>query len=229
MSMIEVGVKVMIDYTKARVNMVDCQLRTNGVTEPGILECFSSVPREAFLDGDLKQSAYVDDDLPLPGGFLMEPLVFARMVEVAKPVPVDNVLNLGDITGYASAILSGISGKVITLEQRPGWLKAAQAQWSALGRGNIEVDAGDVFNGCPAHAPYSLIIINGAVTQVPETLLAQLRNGGRLVTVVRTAGRKTGEVMLFEKDADGVYSHRAIFDASVPYLPGCEPPQTFKF
>ncbi|HTK84914.1 MAG TPA: protein-L-isoaspartate O-methyltransferase [Patescibacteria group bacterium] len=219
----------MVDYAKARLNMVDCQLRTNGVTAPAILECFSSVPREAFLDGDLKQSAYVDDDLPLPGGFLMEPLVFARMIEVAKPVPTDTVLNLGDVTGYASAILSGVTGKVVTLEQKPGWLKGAQAQWSAMGRGNIVVDTGDIFNGCPALAPYTLILINGAVTQVPETLLAQLKNSGRLVAVVKAQNNRTGEVTLVEKDSDGVYSHRAIFDASVPYLPGCEPPQTFKF
>lgn len=219
----------MADYAKARTNMVDCQLRTNGVTAPEILECFSSVPREAFLDGDLKQSAYVDDDLPLPGGFLMEPLVFARMIEVAKPEPADNVLNLGDVTGYASAILSGIVGKVVTPEQKPGWLKAAQAQWSAMGRGNITVDAGDVFKGCPSHAPYSLIVVNGSVAQVPETLLAQLKNGGRLVVVVRAHGNRTGEVTLIEKDAEGVYSNRAIFDASVPYLTGCEPSQTFKF
>jgi protein-L-isoaspartate(D-aspartate) O-methyltransferase len=219
----------MVDYKKARINMVDCQLRTNGVTMPALLECFSSIPREAFLDGDLKQNAYVDDDLPLPGGFLMEPLVFARMIEVAKLSPADEVLNLGDVTGYASAILSGIAGKVVTPEQKPGWLKAAQAQWSAMGRGNIVVDTGDVFKGCPAHAPYTLIVINGAVAQVPETLLAQLKNGGRLVGVVKAQDTRTGELTLIEKDGEGVYSSRAIFDASVPYLPGCEPPQTFKF
>jgi protein-L-isoaspartate(D-aspartate) O-methyltransferase len=82
----ERGLKVMVDYAKARINMVECQLRTNGVTAPDALRSFSSVPREAFLTGDLKKSAYVDDDLPLPGnGFLMEPLVFARMVEAAGP------------------------------------------------------------------------------------------------------------------------------------------------
>src|ERR1700761_8590556 len=104
----------MSDYAKARINMVECQLRTNGIITPDILDSFSIVPREAFLTGDLKKNAYVDDDLPLPGtGFLMEPLVFAHMVEAAAPVSADTVLNIGDVTGYSSAILARMVNKVV--------------------------------------------------------------------------------------------------------------------
>jgi protein-L-isoaspartate(D-aspartate) O-methyltransferase len=213
----------MSDYAKARINMVECQLRTNGITAPDILDCFSTVPREAFLTGDLKKNAYVDDDLPLPGaGFLMEPLVFAHMVEAAAPAPGDTVLNIGDVTGYSSAILSLMVNKVVALEAKPGALRAAQAQWSALGYGNIVTAAA-------AQGPFSLIIINGAVNAAPDNLLAQLANGGRLVAVVRPQGRKAGAVTVIEKDGAGIYSRRALSDATVPYLPGFEPPPGFKF
>ena len=220
----------MVDYTKARTNMVECQLRTNGIVTPGIIDCFSTVPREAFLSGDLKKNAYVDDDIPLPGaGFLMEPLVLAHMVEAAAPGPDDTVLNIGDVTGYSSAILAKIVKKVITLETKSGALMAAQAQWSALGYANIASATGAGPGGCAAQAPFNIIVINGAAAQVPDDLLSQLASGGRLVTVVRPQGRKTGAVTVIEKDAAGVYSRRALYDAAVPYLPGFEPRPGFQF
>ncbi len=144
----------MSDYAKARINMVECQLRTNGITTPDILDSFSTVPREAFLTGDLKKNAYVDDDLPLPGaGFLMEPLVFAHMVEAAAPAPTDTVLNIGDVTGYSSAIFARVVNKVVAWEAKAGALMAAQAQWSALGYGNI-VAVGSAAPGAGALQPY---------------------------------------------------------------------------
>jgi protein-L-isoaspartate(D-aspartate) O-methyltransferase len=219
----------MVDYTKARINMVDCQLRTNGITTPAVLDCFSIVPREVFLSGEIKKNAYVDDDLPLPGGFLMEPLVFARMIEAVKPVSTDTVLSIGDITGYASAVLARLTAKVVALEAKAGVLRVAQVQWSSLGCGNITTAAGEAGNGCPSHAPFSLIVINGAAESVPENLLDQLATGGRLAVVLRPRGQKAGEVTLFEKDAAGVYSRRSLFDAAVPYLPGLEPASAFQF
>ena len=220
----------MSDYAKARINMVECQLRTNGITTPDVLDCFSTVPREAFLTGDQKKNAYVDDDLSLPGsGFLMEPLVFAHMVEAAASASEDTVLNIGDVTGYSSAILARMVKKVAALEAKPGALMAAQAQWSALGYGNIVTVSGAAPGGCPAQGPFNLIVINGAVGAVPDNLLAQLANGGRLVAVVRPQGRKAGAVTVIEKDGEGIYSRRALSDATVPYLSGFEPPPGFNF
>ena len=96
-----------MDYEAARRNMVDSQIRTNKVTHAGLLAALSSVPRERFLPADRAFAAYVDDDIPMaPGRFLMEPMVFARLVQLAEPMPEDRALVIGSGPGYGAAVLA---------------------------------------------------------------------------------------------------------------------------
>lgn len=190
----------MIDYEKIRKNMVDCQLATGGVIAEDILEAFGTVPREQFVPAGLAPSAYVDEDLLFPdGNFLMEPLVFGRMLQAARPRNADTVLNVGDATGYAAAILSRLAGTVVN-------------------------DTGGKFTEAPA-----LVVINGAVAAVPDIYLNHLRDGGRLVCVLRESERRVGSIALVEKDGPGRFATRRLYDANVPYLPGFEPKRAFAF
>lgn len=219
-------------FAQARKNMVDSQLATSGITDPRVLDAFTTVPREMFLPPDRKGAAYRDEDLLLPEGggtFCMEPLVHARLIQAARPGQQDAVLNIGDATGYSAAILSDMVSTVMTLESRPGILNAARASWDELGFCNIAVLRGKEAEGCPEHAPYDLIVLNGAVGTIPETLLAQLSPHGRLAAVLRPRPDGTGRITVIEKIGENAFSTGYFHDAATPYVPGLEPAETFTF
>lgn len=214
-------------YEKSRRHMVDGQLKTNNIDSEAVLQAFGEVPRERFLPSALQGSAYVDEDIPLEGGdFLMEPLVLARMVQAGRPGPGDKVLNVGDCTGYSSAILARLAGEVVTPEAG-GWAeKARRAVWAELGLRNISpVGRGSGYE----HDFYDLIVINGSVRAVPPALAAMLRDGGRLVAVVRPAGAPLGVLTLAEKGAGPHLAVRGLYDAVTPYLSDFAPEPDFVF
>lgn len=210
--------------------MVDSQIHTNGVVSTPVLDAFRTVPRELFVPPAMRGMAYVDEDLPLGDGrYLMDPSLLARMVSAADVRSEDIVLNIGDATGYSSAILSFLATTVVTLEGRPGMLDAARQVWADGSYCNIAILNGDYTEGCPEHAPYSLILMNGAVAEIPDILLAQLTLRGRLITVHQPAGAKIGTVVLTERIGDGKYATRKLFNASTPYIPGFQPRPEFVF
>ena len=220
----------MLNHRSARKNMVDCQLNTNGIINPRILQLFSVLPREIFLPEGDRTRAYVDDDLILPNGMtLLDPLVHARMLQALAPRPDEIALIIGDSTGYASAILCGFVSTVLTMEDRPGILDHARQVWSEIGANNIAVLNGQNHIGSPEHAPYSLIILHGAVTHVPDHLLDQLAPGGRMVAVIRPPGAPMGRITLLSRDGDNNFSAATLQDAASPYISGFVPPVLFKF
>lgn len=221
----------MNNYAQARKSMVDSQLAPNAVIDARILNIFGTVPREAFVPAGKKGMAYLDEDLPLgAGAFLMEPLVHARMVQAANPGPNDSVLNIGDRTGYSSAVLSDLVSTVVTVEARAGGtLAGARQVWDDLGYCNIAVLTGKECVGCPEHGPYNLIFINGAVAEVPEALLSQLAPHGRLAAVVRPQPNAAGRITVIEKSGEGRCSTGRFQDAATPYVPGLEPADSFVF
>jgi len=213
----------------ARKNMLDCQLATNGIVMSDVLDVFGRVPREMFLPEDRRSTAYLDEDIILADGvFCMEPVVHARMVQAAQPRKSDAVLNIGDMTGYSSAILSDLVLTVVTLEPKAGALDYARGVWDDLNYCNVAVVKGGSAKGSPEHAPYDVIFINGAAASIPDELLEQLGPAGRLVAVVKKPG-ETGKITVIEKIADGKFSTRALFDATTPYVRGFEPTPTFIF
>ncbi len=215
--------------------MIDCQLATNGITAARVIDMFAEVPREAFLPEALRHIAYIDEDLPLAGdgvggvGTMIEPVIHARMVQAAVPEATDSILNIGDETGYSSAILSGLVSTVVVLEPRTGCLDQARRVWDEHGYCNIAVINGVAKEGSAEHAPYDIIVLNGAVPVIPDVLLNQLTVGGRLVCVVKKPGMPGGSITVVEKVGDGRFSRRAIFDAATPYIPGFEPEPAFTF
>lgn len=214
-------------YDQVRRNMVDCQLRTNNVESEDVLRAFESVPRERFLPDPLEGSAYVDEDLPLDGGrFMLEPLVQARLIQAGRPQEQDRVLNIGDATGYSSALLSRLAGEVVVPEAGLAQAVKARAVWESLGARNIRPVPGDVTRDKDG---FDLIVINGSVKEIPAQLGALLRDGGRLVAVVRPAGTPMGTLILAEKGAGQNLAVRRLFDAASPYLAEFAPKPDFVF
>jgi protein-L-isoaspartate(D-aspartate) O-methyltransferase len=209
----------MTDYAAARHNMVEGQIRTNKVTDPALVAALASVPREAFVPKAMQAIAYVDEDLQIgPGRYLMEPLVLARLLQVAEVTPSDAALDIGCASGYSTAVIAKIAGSVVAVESDPKLVERANQSLGELGIDNAAVVQGDLARGYAKQAPYNVIVLNGAVERVPGEIADQLVEGGRLVAVVRDAGG-IGRATLMTR-VGGTLSSRIIFDAATPDLPG---------
>ncbi len=218
----------MVDFAAARLNMVESQLRTNKVTDLRLLGAFETVPRELFVPERLRGIAYIDEDVALGGGrFVMEPRVLARLLQAAQPGPEDVALDLGCASGYATAILSRLVATVVALEDDAALATAANRTLGELEIDNAVVVEGRLTEGYPKQAPYNVILLGGAVAEVPAAIADQLAEGGRLVTVV-SAGHGLGRATLMRRDG-GVISSRVLYDAALPLLPGFEAAPGFVF
>ncbi len=218
----------MVDFAAARLNMVESQLRTNKVTDLRLLGAFETVPRELFVPEPLRGIAYIDEDVALGGGrFVMEPRVLARLLQAAQPGPEDVALDLGCGSGYATAILSRLVATVVALEDDAALATAVNRTLGELEIDNAVVVEGRLTEGYPKQAPYNVILLGGAVAEVPAAIADQLAEGGRLVTVV-SAGLGLGRATLMRRDG-GVISSRILYDAALPVLPGFEAAPGFVF
>ncbi len=218
----------MIDYAKARLNMVEGQIRPNKVTDDRIVDGMMTLPRERFVGEARKGVAYVDEDISLGGGrYVMEPMVLARLLQAADVQAGDLVLEIGCGTGYASALLGRMASTVVAVESDAALAANASSLLSELGIDNVVVIEGDLKQGYPKQAPYNVIFINGSVPDVPKALIGQLADGGRLVAVVAESGRM-GRAVLVENIA-GHTSHLDLFDAGTHALPGFERELAFEF
>jgi protein-L-isoaspartate(D-aspartate) O-methyltransferase len=219
----------MFDYRAARFNMVESQLRTNKVTDEAVLDAFLAVPRERFVPDHLTGIAYVDEDIPLGGGRnLLEPMVLARLLQLAAIGPEDGVLEIGAACGYGTAILARLAARVVAVENDLSLIATARSRMQEMQAGNVTLLEGKLEAGYPAGAPYEVIVIGGAVAQVPEVLARQLAEGGRLVTVLKPRG-EMGQGVLMTRTPSGGLSQRPAFDASTPLLPGFAPASGFVF
>jgi len=219
----------MTEYANVRHNMVESQLRTNKVTNRRLIDAMDIVPRELFVPKQLAGVAYVDEDLMVaPDRYLMEPLVLARLLQAAEVTDQDVALDIACGTGYSSAVLGHLAGTVVGLEPDPKLAEQASMILSETGGDNIIVVPGSVVEGYSRQGPYDVILLNGGVPFVPPPLLDQLAEGGRMVAVVRGISDALGRATLWVK-LRGEISHRVLFDASVPPLPGIETESAFEF
>jgi protein-L-isoaspartate(D-aspartate) O-methyltransferase len=218
----------MIDYAAARLNMVDGQLRTNGIADTVQLEAFLAVPRERFVPDALKGAAYVDEDLPLINDrYLMEPLVLARLIQLADLRSDARVLCVGAGPGYDAAVLARLVDDVIALESDGILAPMARRLLGELDCSNASIVEGPLEAGHAAGAPYDAILFGGAIAEIPDAIARQLAPKGRLTAVVRAEGR-VSQVMVM-KWAGAVLSRRPVFDAATHALPGFAPQAAFVF
>jgi len=230
----------MTDYKRARENMVDSQIRPNGVRDADLLRALARVPREVFVPSSLRPLAYAEEHLAikqLNGGarharYMMAPLMMARLIALLRPQPKDVALDVGCGTGYSTALLAALTESVVALESDPELAATAADTLTSLGIDNAAVVQGTLAEGYPEEAPFDIILVNGSVDEVPQTLLDQLGEGGRLATYIRepTAAIEDtfGYAYSYEK-SEGWVSGQLEFSGGAPLLPGFERPQGFSF
>ena len=220
----------MTDFSQARTHMVDCQIHTAGVVNPGLLKAFETIPRESFVPEELQNVAYLDEEIILGNNrFLLEPLTLSKMLQAVEPKEDDVVLDIGGTTGYSAAILSPLVSTIVALENDKSFFEHAAKTWESLDACNIVGVTGDLEKGDAQNAPFDLILINGAVAEIPKTIEAQLAPGGRLIAIVKNPGESLGQVTLLKNSADNHVSSINLFSAGGDYLPGFEPRPAFKF
>ncbi|MBL8581467.1 MAG: protein-L-isoaspartate O-methyltransferase [Rhizobiaceae bacterium] len=219
-----------VDFKDLRTKMVDNQVRTTDVTELRLISAMLDVPREAFVGADRRELAYIDEDIALSSTgeprFLMEPSPFAKLVQLAAVGPQDVVLDIGCATGYSAAVLSRLASSVIALESDATLARQATDTLSALGYDNVAVVEGPLKAGYAAEGPYDVIVLGGAVEELPEALFGQMKEGGRLVAVVGYGN--AGVANLYVKNA-GVVGRARGFNAAVKPLPGFRREAAFVF
>ena len=205
-------------FSQARQTMVDCQIRPTKVTDENIIDAFATVPREAFVGRNQRAIAYVDEDLPLPGGrCMMEAMVLARLIQALAVGKDENVLVVGAATGYGAAIMARLAGSVIAVETRTQMVEKAQETLVSIGTDNAVAIKGRLTEGFANEGPYDAILIEGAVETMPERILEQLGNGGRLVAVWRPEDAAVGVASIWTK-AGNEFVRKPLFDAQVPVL-----------
>ena len=224
-----------IDAAEHRSNMVDCQLRPNKVVDNRVLGAMRTLPRERFLPPALAARAYVDEDVALPGGrCLMEPLVLARLVQLANPVAGEHVLVVGAGAGYPAAVLATCGAAVVALEENEDLLRIARTLLPEVVPGlpgpAVQVVSGPLAAGWPAEAPYDLVFVAGGFEQLPAAIIGQVRpNGGRLVGVRVLAGRVGQAVQGERTGTAAAISFRPFFDCATPVLPSLRREPAFVF
>jgi len=211
--------------------MVEGQIRPNRVTDIALIVALGSVPREVFVPQEARSIAYVDEEIPVGNGRrLLEPMTLARMLQEAEISPRDVVLDIACATGYSTALLAQLANTVIAVESDPDLFAKASKNLAALATDAATVIKGPLTEGHPASAPYDVIVINGAVAEVPQTLLDQLADGGRLVAVVAYNHQiaRLGQARLYRRTG-GTVSCVSLFEAAARVLPGFEFKPRFVF
>ncbi|MDH3239957.1 MAG: protein-L-isoaspartate O-methyltransferase [Alphaproteobacteria bacterium] len=218
----------MINFEQCRRNMVECQLRTNKVTDEGVLAAMGRVPREVFTGPEYETIAYVDEDLPIGyGRYLMEPMVLARMLQAARIGADDVILDIGCGSGYSAAVCAQIGATVVAVESDPRLAADATRIMAELEADNVVVVVGTLKDGYQAQAPYDVIVFSGSVPEIPAAVQGQLSQGGRLVAVLME-DEGPGRAVVMERSGSRIET-RTICDPSIPPLPGFEREKGFVF
>jgi len=205
------------DFEAERRDMVARQIRDRGIRSDRVLEAMATVPRHLFVAGELVRRAYADEPLPIgEGQTISQPFMVAAMAEALGLEGSERVLEVGCGSGYQAAVLSRLAGQVIAIETRPALAALARERLASLGSANVTVVEGDGSAGWPAGAPYDAILVTAAAPEVPQPLIDQLAENGRLVIPV--GGSNHQELLRIVK-RDGKLTEQSLYSCRfVPLL-----------
>ena len=217
-------------YAQARFNMVEGQIKPGGVRDYHITKLMSNLPREAFIGAASRDIAYADVELECSAGEgarkMLTPLAFARLAELATLSKNDVVLDIAGGTGYSAAVLAGLASTVIALEENEAFSEKASAVWQELAVDNAVAVTGGLKECQSKQGPFDVILINGCIAELPEALLGQLAEGGRLVCVQWLDGASKAHI--YRRIGDS-FAAQAAFDLSAPRLTSFDPEPVFEF
>ncbi|MBU4312797.1 MAG: protein-L-isoaspartate(D-aspartate) O-methyltransferase [Candidatus Omnitrophica bacterium] len=193
-----------VDFFSQRKMMVEQQIQKRGVSDKKVLDAMLKVERHVFVPSDVRNLSYIDSPLPIgKGQTISQPYIVALMTELADLKVDDRVLEIGTGSGYQAAILAELSEEVYTIEIIPELAKRAEKLLKELAYDNIKVREGDGYLGWPEYAPFDVIMVTAAPPAIPEKLIEQLAEGGRMVTPVGEAGNQVLR-LLIKKQGDVV-------------------------
>ena len=210
----------MTEFASRRMMMVDTQVRPSDVTKFPIIDAMLQVPREVYVPRGLQEAAYVGENVQIaPDRVVLEARTLAKMLDALDIQPGEMVLDLGCGLGYSAAVIARLADTVVAVEEDADLAAEAQRVLSQEGVDNAVVVAGPLAAGAAKHGPYDVITVEGGVEALPEALLAQLKDGGRIAAIfvdgalgtVRTGVKQDGRVVW-----------RFAFNAAAPLLPGFE-------
>jgi protein-L-isoaspartate(D-aspartate) O-methyltransferase len=217
-----------MNVEQARFNMIEQQIRPWEVLDPGVLSLLSVVKREDFVPAAYRAMAFVDTQVPLPGGqCMLEPKVEARLLQELGVHKHETVLEIGSGSGFMAALLGHKAQQVITLEINAELAALASANLQRAGVMNVTVRRADGSHGLADEGPFDVILLSGSVAEVPPGLLAQLKVGGRLAAIV--GQQPIMHATLFTRSSEHDFASVELFDTVAPRLSGFDEPARFKF
>ena len=212
----------MFNFAQARANMIDNQLRPNGITDGRICEAFEAIEREKFVPETRRAIAYMDGDVLVGAGrFLVSSMAFAKMLNAAEIKSGDKVLEIGAATGFGAAILCQLAGHVVSVESDGALINAARE--NLKDKVNVSLIENDLAEGFRKGAPYDVILIAGTVETVPEALFSQLSEGGRLIAAVGNG--RLASCCVWTRSGSS-HTQRYLFDLAIATLPSMGKPVT---
>ncbi len=215
----------MTDFATRRRMMVDTQIRPSDVTKFPIIEAMLSVPRELYVPDEQREAAYMGENVPLGGDrVVLDPRVLAKMLDALDVQPDELVLDIGCGLGYSTAVLARMAEAVVAVEEDATMVADAQSILSEQGVDNAAVIEGSLAEGDAKHGPYDVIVLQGAVEHMPEALLQQVKEGGKIIAVFQEGALGICRVGY---KIDGELSWRFAFNAGAPVLPGFERQRAF--
>jgi protein-L-isoaspartate(D-aspartate) O-methyltransferase len=219
-----------MNFEQARFNMVEQQIRPWEVTSQDVRELLMSVRREDYVPTKARALAFADVEIPLPKGqAMLKPVIEGRILQALDIDRIDRtntVLEIGTGSGYFAALLAARAGTVHTIEIRHELIQLARDNFAKNGVTNVSVEAGDGAQGWAARAPYDIIVVSGGLIELPESLPAQLKPGGRLFAFVGEAPIMKGRLIVREDEQH--FTRRDLFETVVPMLRHI-PPDRFRF
>ena len=215
----------MTSHADRRTMMVDTQVRPADVTKFPIIEALLKTPRELYLPADLSDTAYVGDNIEIAEGrVLLEARTMAKILDALAIAPTDMVLDIGCGWGYSAALIAHLAEVVVAVEEDAAMAAEAPGLLAEGGLDNVAVVEGPLAEGAPQHAPFDVIIVEGAAESLPQAIADQLKEGGRIACLFQDGALGTVRIGL---KADGAISWRYAFNASAPVLPGFTNLRTF--
>ncbi len=218
----------MVDFDAARTAMVDCQVRPSDVTRYNIIDAMLNVPRENFVPAGFRDVAYSEADIEIGDGgrVVLAPRTMGKMLDAAAITSDDTVLYVGAGYGYGAALIARMAAVVVGVEPNEKLAEAARVRLADIEVGNAIIEVGPLSEGAQAHAPYDVIFVEGAVEAIPDALIHQLGEDGRVVAIVSESGSNQARVGV--KSLNSIAWRRA-FDATAPILSGFNVKKSFEF
>lgn len=213
---------------QARFNMIEQQIRPAEVLDPRVLTVISNTPREAFVSPQYQQLAFSDLNVPLANGqLMMKPIMEARLLQALNIQTSDSILEIGTGSGYFTALLAKLGGKVQSVEIDAAIMATAQEKLDAQGINNVTLVHGDAARGWNQNGPFDVIVITGSLPILPESFQQQLTIGGRLVAIVGQS--PVMQVQLITRIDETQFSAECLYETDFPALINAEQPQAFVF